>query len=135
MVSDFWTPLHIPSVNDSHRQLSPPVCFQIQPSACSAPLLPFPFNIPRHDCQNLTHAPRSHSHSKPTATPMQPTSQSEKPEADHAASCHAAILTMRAMLQRLQRVEEKISQVMASSFFSFSPLSFPFCSIALSLNV
>ncbi|XP_026786633.3 F-actin-monooxygenase mical2b isoform X3 [Pangasianodon hypophthalmus] len=91
----------------------PPPKKQIQPSACSAPLLPFPFNIPRRDCQNLTHplhAPHSRSHSKPTDTHVQPTSHSEKPEADHAASCHSAILTMRAMLQRLQRVEEQISQ-------------------------
>ncbi|KAK3562179.1 hypothetical protein QTP86_030179 [Hemibagrus guttatus] len=104
---------YIHSVNDSHRQLSPPVCLQLQPSACSAPLLPFPFNISRHDCQNLTHtahAPQSRSHSKPPDTHMNPTSESEKPEADHASSRHSAILTMRAMLQRLQRVEEKINQ-------------------------
>ncbi|XP_047665859.1 F-actin-monooxygenase MICAL2 isoform X1 [Tachysurus fulvidraco] len=88
----------------------PPPKTQLQPSD---PLLPFPFNISRHDCQNLTHtvhASQSHSHSKPSDTHMKPTSQSEIPEADHAASCHSAILTMRAMLQRLQRVEEKINQ-------------------------
>lgn len=114
----------------SHTQQAP-VCLQIQPSDCSAPLLPFPFNIPRRDCQNLTHPPqtphshsRSRSFSKPADTHMQPTPQSEKPEAGHAASCQSAILTMRAMLQRLQRVEETISQVIASSFLPFSPLSF-----------
>ncbi|XP_058256789.1 F-actin-monooxygenase MICAL2 isoform X2 [Hemibagrus wyckioides] len=91
----------------------PPPKKQLQPSTCSSPLLPFPFNISRHDCQSLTHsahAPQSRSHAKPPDTHMKPTSESEKPEADHASSCHSAILTMRAMLQRLQRVEEKITQ-------------------------
>lgn len=126
MVSDFWIPQYVHRVNDSHRQLSSPLCLQLQPSACSDPLLPFPFNISQHDCQNLTHtvhAPQSHSHSKPSDTHMKPTSQSENPEADHAVSCHSAILTMRAMLQRLQRVEEKINQVIATSFLAFSSLT------------
>ncbi|KAM9461359.1 F-actin-monooxygenase MICAL2 isoform 2-T2 [Clarias gariepinus] len=93
----------------------PPPKKQIQPSACSAPLLPFPFNIPfrENPCQSLTqppHAPHSRSHAKPADTHMPPTSRSEKPEADHASSCQSAILNMKAMLQRLQRVEEKISE-------------------------
>lgn len=135
MVSDFWLPQYIHSVNDSHRQLSPPMCLQLQPSTCSSPLLPFPFNISRHECQNLTHtahAPQSRSDSKPPDTHMKPTSESEKPEADHATSCHSAILTMRAMLQRLQRVEEKIIQVSVLSFLSSD---LPIYSIALSLNI
>ncbi|KAI5608608.1 F-actin-methionine sulfoxide oxidase MICAL2 isoform X3, partial [Silurus asotus] len=92
------------------KQLSPSVCLQIEPSASSAPLLPFPFNIPWQG-QNLTHRPHTpRSLSKPSDTPIQPTPQSEKPEVDHAASCQSAILNMKAMLQRLQRVDEKISQ-------------------------
>lgn len=113
------------------------MCLQIQPSACSAPLLPFPFNVPRHDWQNLTHsshAPHLHSRSKPPDTHTQPTSQSEKPEADQAASSHTAILTMRAMLQRLQRVEEKISQVISSSFLTSSPLSSLFIALYCSVT-
>ncbi|KAI5101323.1 F-actin-methionine sulfoxide oxidase MICAL2 isoform X4 [Silurus meridionalis] len=89
----------------------PPPKKQIVPLASSAPLLPFPFNIPWQDCQNLTHRPHApRSLSKPSDTPIQPTPQSEKPEVDHAASCQSAILNMKAMLQRLQRVDEKISQ-------------------------
>ncbi|XP_053490981.1 F-actin-monooxygenase MICAL2 isoform X3 [Ictalurus furcatus] len=123
LTANFLSPPRSPSLDPTALPLfvkprkktppPPPPKKQIQPSACSAPLLPFPFNIPRHDCQNLTHpphTPRSHSHSKPTDTHRQPTSESEKPEADHGASCHSAILTMRAMLQRLQQVEEKIIQ-------------------------
>ncbi|XP_017333744.1 F-actin-monooxygenase MICAL2 isoform X8 [Ictalurus punctatus] len=123
LAANFLSPPRSPSLDPTALPLfvkprkktppPPPPKKQIQPSACSAPLLPFPFNIPRHDCQNLTHpphTPRSHSRSKPTDTHRQPTSESEKPEADHGASCHSAILTMRAMLQRLQQVEEKIIQ-------------------------
>ncbi|KAL6468949.1 hypothetical protein MHYP_G00224730 [Metynnis hypsauchen] len=51
-----------------------------------------------------------------TGTRMQSHAQSplespaEAAEASHSASCHSAILAMTAMLQRLQKVEEKISQ-------------------------
>ncbi|XP_017562731.1 F-actin-monooxygenase MICAL2 isoform X5 [Pygocentrus nattereri] len=45
------------------------------------------------------------SHAQP---PLE--SPAEAAEASHSASCHSAILAMTAMLQRLQKVEEKISQ-------------------------
>ncbi|TSL68239.1 [F-actin]-methionine sulfoxide oxidase MICAL2 [Bagarius yarrelli] len=86
---------------------------QIQPSACSVPLLPNFSNISQPGCQNLIHtALTSHSRSlsKPPDTHVRPTSQPKTPETDPAASCHSAILTMRAVLQRLQKVEEKINQ-------------------------
>ncbi|GAA6102011.1 F-actin-monooxygenase MICAL2 isoform X3 [Tachysurus ichikawai] len=69
---------------------------------------------PSHD---LTELPLSIKPRKKNPPPPPPKTQSENPEADHAVSCHSAILTMRAMLQRLQRVEEKINQ-----FFTFALL-------------
>ncbi|XP_036442204.1 F-actin-monooxygenase MICAL2 isoform X9 [Colossoma macropomum] len=48
---------------------------------------------------------RMRSHTQP---PLE--SPAEAAEASHSASCHSAILAMTAMLQRLQKVEEKISQ-------------------------
>uniref|UniRef100_A0A3B1JJ48 F-actin monooxygenase n=1 Tax=Astyanax mexicanus TaxID=7994 RepID=A0A3B1JJ48_ASTMX len=105
---------------------------------CPSALLSVPFSSPL--CVSLKPTrpahPRTRSHTEPpdtlsrahaeasrilapslkqctgphTRSNTQPAIQSPDTEESHSASCHSAILAMTSMLQRLQKVEEKISQ-------------------------
>lgn len=78
------------------------VCSQFPPSA---PLFPSLHSSPLNPQRKPLHPTHTHTC---TQSEAEITAGSGS---GNAATCHSAVLAMRAMLQRLQRVEDEISQV------------------------
>ncbi|XP_051505140.1 F-actin-monooxygenase mical2b-like isoform X8 [Myxocyprinus asiaticus] len=71
---------------------------------CSLPLFPSLHSSPMNPRRKPNHPPHTHTHSQLVAE------NTATSGSGYAATGHSAVLAMKAMLQRLQRVEDKISQ-------------------------
>ncbi|XP_051997526.1 F-actin-monooxygenase MICAL2 isoform X9 [Xyrauchen texanus] len=71
---------------------------------CSLPLFPSLHSSPLNPRRKPNHPPHTHTHSQSVAE------NTATSGSGYAATGHSAVLAMKAMLQRLQRVDDKISQ-------------------------
>uniref|UniRef100_A0A8C7KHK3 F-actin monooxygenase n=1 Tax=Oncorhynchus kisutch TaxID=8019 RepID=A0A8C7KHK3_ONCKI len=88
-----------------------------------------PPSIPNPTLRKVRQADQTCAQTQPQTLPQKPES-TEYP--GYSPSCHSAVLAMSRMLQRLQEVEEKITQVTYSPLISFPLLSFPSVRFSLS---
>uniref|UniRef100_A0A4W5JZ71 F-actin monooxygenase n=1 Tax=Hucho hucho TaxID=62062 RepID=A0A4W5JZ71_9TELE len=84
---------------------------QPQPQFQPQPKLQPP-SIPNHTLRKVRQADQTHAQTQPQTQPQKPES-TEYP--GYSPSCHSAVLAMSRMLQRLQEVEEKITQKKAQT--------------------